>query len=132
MHNRTYWLCESYTAVGPSAHGLLGSTRYWNHRSLTQWTAKVHANELPEANRETLSTNEQLTEFLFCTLRAEGIPIATVQQRFGIDIRTALAEHLPDWMSADFVRDTGSHLTLTAEGYRVCDELTLRMLACVE
>jgi oxygen-independent coproporphyrinogen-3 oxidase len=132
MHNRTYWLCESYTAVGPSAHGLLGGTRYWNHRSLTQWTAKVHANELPEANRETLSTNEQLTEFLFCTLRAEGIPIATVQKRFGIDIRTALAEHLPDWMSADFVRDTGSHLTLTAEGYRVCDELTLRMLACVE
>ena len=69
LHNRTYWFCAPYTSVGPSAHGLLDTTRYWNHRSLTQWTAKVHAAELPEANRETLDIQEQLTEFLFCTLR---------------------------------------------------------------
>lgn len=132
LHNRTYWLCESYTAVGPSAHGLLGTTRYWNHRSLTQWTAKVHAGELPEANRETLGAHEQLTEFLFCTLRAEGIPVTDLRDRFAIDVRSALGEHLPQWVEADFIRDTGTHLTLTAEGYRVCDELTLRMLGCVE
>lgn len=132
LHNRTYWLCESYTAVGPSAHGLLGTTRYWNHRSLTQWTAKVHAGELPEANRETLDSREQLTEFLFCTLRAEGIPVETIRDRYAIDIRQALSEHLPHWIEADFIRDTGTHLQLTAEGYRVCDELTLHMLACVE
>lgn len=132
LHNRTYWLCEPYTAVGPSAHGLLGTTRYWNHRSLTQWTAKVHAGELPEANRETLGTHEQLTEFLFCTLRAEGIPVAELRDRFDVDVRNALGEHLPQWIEADFISDTGTHLTLTAEGYRVCDELTLRMLGCVE
>lgn len=132
LHNRTYWLCESYTAVGPSAHGLLGTTRYWNHRSLTQWTAKVHAGELPEANRETLGIHEQLTEFLFCTLRAEGIPVAELHDRFAVDVRFALGKHLMQWIEADFIRDTGTHLTLTAEGYRVCDELTLRMLGCVE
>lgn len=132
LHNRTYWLCEPYTAIGPSAHGLLGTTRYWNHRSLTQWTAKVHAGELPEANRETLGTHEQLIEFLFCTLRAEGIPVADLRDRFDVDVRNALGEHLPQWIEADFIRDTGTHLALTAEGYRVCDELTLRMLGCVE
>jgi oxygen-independent coproporphyrinogen-3 oxidase len=132
LHNRTYWFCAPYTSVGPSAHGLLGTTRYWNHRSLTQWTAKVHAAELPEANRETLDTQEQLTEFLFCTLRAEGIPVDIIRDRFGIDIRQALGQHLAHWIEADFIRDTGAHLRLTAEGYRVCDELTLHMLACVE
>jgi coproporphyrinogen III oxidase-like Fe-S oxidoreductase len=92
----------------------------------------VHAAELPEANRETLDTQEQLTEFLFCTLRAEGIPVDIIRDRFGIDIRQALGQHLTHWIEADFIRDTGAHLRLTAEGYRVCDELTLHMLACVE
>jgi hypothetical protein len=33
---------------------LIQHTRYWNHRSLTAWSEKIDAGELPVANTETL------------------------------------------------------------------------------
>jgi len=127
-HNLTYWHAENYIAVGPSAHGYVDGTRYWNHRSLSAWTSKVRAGALPEANRETLTLDDERAEFLFLTLRADGIPVDTVRERFGTDLRTTLQPHLGDWIEAGFIVDTGTHLVLTGEGYRVCDEITTRVV----
>jgi oxygen-independent coproporphyrinogen-3 oxidase len=127
-HNLTYWHAENYLAVGPSAHGYVDGVRYWNHRSLSAWTSKVHAGVLPEANRETLSDDDRRSEFLFLTLRADGIPVDAVRERFGIDLRTTLQPNLAHWIEAGFIVDTGTHLALTGEGYRVCDEITTRVV----
>lgn len=127
-HNLTYWHAEHYLAFGPSAHGFIGNTRYWNKRSLTAWMDDVSKGILPEANREELSNEDLLAEFLFLHLRADGIPLETVQQRFGIDLRNNLQPNLNYWIEEGFIEDTNNTLRLTAEGYRVCDELTVKML----
>lgn len=127
-HNLTYWHAEHYLAFGPSAHGFIGNTRYWNKRSLTAWMDDVGKGILPEANREELSKEDLLSEFLFLHLRADGIPLDIVLQRFGIDLRQTLQPNLSYWIEAGFIEDTNNLLRLTAEGYRVCDELTVKML----
>lgn len=127
-HNLTYWHAEHYLAFGPSAHGFIGNTRYWNKRSLTAWMDDVGKGILPEANREELSNEDLLAEFLFLHLRADGIPLETVQQRFGIDLRNNLQPNLNYWIEEGFIEDTNNVLHLTAEGYRVCDELTVKIL----
>ena len=127
-HNLTYWHAENYLAFGPSAHGYIGSTRYWNKRSLTAWMDDVIKGILPEANREILGDNDLLSEFLFLHLRADGIPLVDVQQRFGIDLRHSLQPNLNYWIEEGFIEDTNNVLRLTAEGYRVCDELTVKVL----
>ncbi|MBL0322560.1 MAG: radical SAM family heme chaperone HemW [Ignavibacteria bacterium] len=130
-HNLTYWHGENYIALGPSAHGFIDTTRYWNHRSLSAWTTKVNAGELPEANRETLSNDELCSEYLFLTLRADGTPVAEFEQRFGVDLRSALQPDLGHWIDAGFIIDDGTTLRLTGEGYRVCDEITVKVMQLV-
>ena len=131
-HNLTYWHANPYLAFGPSAHGFVGGIRYWNKRSLTSWMADISESILPEANRETLSEQEALSEYLFLHLRADGVPIDTVEQTFGIDLRTALQPNLAYWIEEGFVSDSENILRLTAEGYRVCDELSLKVIEAVE
>lgn len=128
-HNLTYWHGEPYLAVGPSAHGFIGTTRYWNYRSLTAWTEHVIKGALPEANHEELSESDLLTEHVFLHLRADGLRPAQTLERFGIDVRAALAPDLGYWIEAGFISDDGELLSLTAEGYRVCDEISSKAAA---
>lgn len=128
-HNMTYWHGQPYLAVGPSAHGFVGTTRYWNYRSLTAWTEHVIKGALPEANHEELSESDLLTEHVFLHLRADGLRPAQTLKRFGIDVRTALAPDLGYWIEAGFISDDGELLSLTAEGYRVCDEISSKAAA---
>ncbi|MBK7185895.1 MAG: radical SAM family heme chaperone HemW [Ignavibacteria bacterium] len=130
-HNLTYWHAENYIALGPSAHGFIDTTRYWNHRSLSAWTTKVNAGELPEANRESLSNDELCSEYLFLTLRADGTRVAEFEQRFGVNLRSALMPDLGHWIDAGFIIDNGTTLRLTGEGYRVCDEITVKVMQLV-
>lgn len=128
QHNLTYWHHVDHVAVGPSAHGLLHGTRYWNHRSLTAWSEKVDAGELPQANIETLDADARRTEFAFLHLRADGLPLRQFAERFGMDLRARLQPHLSHWLDAGMIVDDGETLRLTREGYAVCDEITIKVL----
>jgi oxygen-independent coproporphyrinogen-3 oxidase len=132
LHNLTYWHAEPYIAVGPSAHGLTQHTRYWNHRSLTAWSEKIDAGELPVANTETLDLAARMTEYAFLHMRADGLPVEPFAALFGVDLRTALQPHLSHWTEAGMVVDDGSLLRLTREGYAVCDDITVTMLDAIE
>jgi len=131
-HNLTYWHGEEYAAYGPSAHGYLDKTRYWNIRSLTSWTESVEAGKLPEANREILSEHEQLVELAFLTLRADGLPIKEFAKRFSIDIEQALQPDLQYWIDDNMIRNDNGCLRLTQRGYQVCDEITLKVLQALD
>ncbi|NQW30084.1 MAG: radical SAM family heme chaperone HemW [Ignavibacteria bacterium] len=130
-HNLMYWHGHDYLAFGPSAHGLVNTERYWNHRSLSTWQAKVDAGELPQANTENLSHNEQAIEYAFLHVRSDGLPFSTFQQRFGLDLQTMLQPHLQHWIDADFVTINNGVLRLTFEGYRVCDEISLKIIQSI-
>lgn len=130
-HNLMYWHGHDYLAFGPSAHGLVNTERYWNHRSLSSWQAKVDAGEVPQANTEVLSLNEQAIEYAFLHVRSDGLPFSTFQQRFGLDLQTMLQPHLQHWIDANFVTLTNNTLRLTPEGYRVCDEISLKIIETI-
>jgi oxygen-independent coproporphyrinogen-3 oxidase len=130
-HNLAYWHGLDHLSVGPSAHGLLNGTRYWNHRSLTSWMQLVERGLAPQANTEVLSPEERLREFLFLALRSDGLPTVILQDRYGIDIRSALGTELEHWVIGGLITDRGEHLQLTARGYAICDEITIRMMACL-
>jgi oxygen-independent coproporphyrinogen III oxidase len=131
-HNLTYWHARPYWAVGPSAHGYRGGTRYWNIRSLTAWTQHVEQGALPHANSEVLGSNERLLERIFLSLRADGLDVESIQSEFNVDVRQALQPQLSWWMKANMIQDTGTCLSLTGEGYRVCDDITVQAVSNIE
>lgn len=131
-HNLTYWRGEEYAAYGPSAHGYLDGSRYWNIRSLHTWTETVDAGKIPEANRELLTAEEQAVELAFLSLRSDGMPVTEFAERFGIDIEQALQPDLQYWLDDGLIRRDGTRLRLTQRGYQLCDEMTLKVVSALE
>ena len=68
-HNLVYWLRRPYVGLGPSAHGLLGGTRYANLRDVGRWADALEAGERPEAAREAGSAATAAREVLLLGLR---------------------------------------------------------------
>lgn len=58
VHNLTYWHCEKWIGLGPSAHSRLGNFRWSTERNSSRWADNVAAGCSTFAESEVL-TNEQ-------------------------------------------------------------------------
>jgi oxygen-independent coproporphyrinogen III oxidase len=131
-HNQTYWRSEEYLSFGPSAHGYIHQTRYWNYRNLTRYLNELATDKLPLANHELLSKTDQMFERAFLELRSEGIRLELFQQDFGINIIGVLGEEVGWWINEGYSINDGTRLYLTPKGYTLCDELSLRLISALE
>lgn len=131
-HNLTYWSGEEYLAFGPSAHGYIDKTRYWNYRNLALYNKSIDSGKLPIANSETLSLTECMFERAFLEIRAQGIRLNDFHKDFGVDVLSALGYDLQIWLKNGLLYVCDGRLSLTATGYSVCDELTTRLIAVLE
>ncbi|MCC6846510.1 MAG: radical SAM family heme chaperone HemW [Bacteroidetes bacterium] len=131
-HNLTYWNGEEYLAFGPSAHGCIDKTRYWNYRNLALYNKSIDSGKLPIANSETLSLTERMFERAFLEIRAQGIRLDDFHKDFGIDVLSALGNDLQIWIKNGLLYVCAGRLSLASAGYSVCDELTTRIIAILE
>ena len=82
-HNRKYWTAVPYLGFGPAAHSFLEHTRWWNHRSLSDYLADLKAGKRPVAGTETLTREQRMMEFVYLGLRqTDGIDTADFASRF--------------------------------------------------
>jgi oxygen-independent coproporphyrinogen III oxidase len=132
QHNCLYWQGDEYVSFGPSAHGYLAGTRYWNARSLKRYTDSVRAGLLPMTNSETLSQKEQMFERAFLELRARGIRKSAFMRDFGISVDEVLKPFVREFAKDGHVLDSPDYLRLTPKGYAVCDALTLHVITLLE
>jgi oxygen-independent coproporphyrinogen-3 oxidase len=132
VHNRTYWQAKEYIAFGPSAHGFLHNKRYWNYRNLIRYFEAVEKNGKGEANVEELSAYNRLFETVFLSFRAEGLNINDIKTEFDIDILSILEKEFALWKQEKLIELHDSMISLTAKGYALCDELSVRIIASLE
>ena len=132
VHNRTYWQAREYIAFGPSAHGFLHNKRYWNYRNLIRYFEAVEKNGKGEANVEELSAYNRLFETVFLSFRAEGLNINEINTEFDIDILSILEKEFALWKQEKLIELHDSMISLTAKGYALCDELSVRIIASLE
>ncbi|MFN8367277.1 MAG: radical SAM family heme chaperone HemW [Candidatus Kapaibacterium sp.] len=131
-HNLVYWNAEEYLSFGPSAHGFIHNSRYWNYRNISTYLQKLQNNELPSANSEVLSVSERMFERAFLELRAQGVRLDKFKTDFGIDITNDLKSTIQLWSDEHLVTLHNGKLSLTSSGYSVCDELTLQLISGLE
>jgi oxygen-independent coproporphyrinogen III oxidase len=132
LHNCIYWQGDEYVSLGPSAHGYISGTRYWNARSLKRYTDIVRSGALPITNSETLTEKERMFERAFLELRARGIRKPDFMRDFGVSLDEALAPILRDFLRDELLTNTTHRITLTSKGYAVCDAITLEMISLLE
>jgi len=120
-HNSAYWAGVPYIALGPSAHGFDGTSRYWNIANNPQYCTAIEAGELP-TTKEILSREERFNEWVMTGLRtAKGIDLTRSKKEFGIDFKKIYStkiEHLTVDGSAKLV---DNQLTLTKKGMFLAD-----------
>jgi oxygen-independent coproporphyrinogen III oxidase len=132
LHNCIYWQGDEYVSLGPSAHGYIAGTRYWNARSLKRYTDTVRSGALPITNSETLTEKERMFERAFLELRARGIRKPDFMRDFGVLLDTALAPILHDFERDGLLKNATDRITLTPKGYAVCDAITLEAITLLE
>ncbi|MGU3433915.1 radical SAM family heme chaperone HemW [Actinomycetes bacterium M1A6_2h] len=68
-HNIGYWDGGDWWGAGPGAHGHLGGTRWWNVKHPARYADRLQAGELPIADSEVLTADEQHMERVMLTAR---------------------------------------------------------------
>lgn len=129
-HNRKYWDHTPYLGIGPSAHsfsggvGARGHRRWWNEPRLGPWQERVARRERPVAGEEALEPGQLALEALMLGLRTyDGVDLAAVGERFGIDLLAPNARFLEQLVAAGRITREGNRIVPTLAGLAVADSL---------
>jgi oxygen-independent coproporphyrinogen-3 oxidase len=128
LHNMRYWMSEHYYAFGPSAHGFIGNSRYWNVRDITQYIKLIKKGSLPIEGKEKLTKEKLFEERVFLELRADGIRLDKIKEDFGIDLASANSHLTGILQKEKLIEFKGNRLRLTSKGYMICDSITVQLL----
>lgn len=83
-HNIGYWKRKDYVGFGLGAASLLNNVRFQNETDLNQYMEKVSCGQDIVAERQELSKQEQMEEFMFLGLRMmDGISPLEFEEQFG-------------------------------------------------
>ncbi len=127
-HNAKYWRHVPYLGLGPSAHGYAGGVRWWNVRQAGPWMRRVTAGESGVEGWERLGPGELAFEAAMLGLRtADGVDLAAVRERWGVDLEAANAEVFARWERDGLARRQGSRLRPTVRGMAVADRLAAEL-----
>lgn len=123
-HNSKYWDHTPYLGLGPSAHSFAGGRRWWNRRKLRLWRAALDQGQTPVEGEELLSDDQLLLEAVMLSLRTpDGIDLALVDERFGLDLLAANAEVVDRWQSTGHLVVEEGHIRPTVRGLAIADSL---------
>ena len=131
-HNTRYWQHTNYLGVGPSAHSFWWQSdkalRWQNVRSLRKYLEAVAIAESPTVTHETLSMHDLARERVMLALRtSEGLDLDDLKTTYGLDLIAHKEEALQQMKAQGFLVQQGSHMFLTSQGLRVCDNLTAQL-----
>jgi len=119
-HNEGYWTGKPYLGLGPSAHSYIRDKRFWNLSDIRKYVDVLSHDELPTLGEEKLNPRQKFLEHIALGLRRrEGIPMEALKNK-----RQEIA-HL---VQAGLAVLKGGVLSLTARGFLLADEITLKLV----
>ncbi len=127
-HNELYWRRYPYLGFGPSAHSFCNRERWWNHASVELYCKALSAGNLPVAQEETLSSEQENLELIMLSLRtAEGIDLRTCPPHLASSLREKAALLANNGQQAIAIVDK-DRIHLTPQGFLLHEEVC-RLLA---
>ncbi|MCG3128804.1 MAG: Oxygen-independent coproporphyrinogen-III oxidase-like protein YqeR [Phycisphaerae bacterium] len=121
-HNLAYWRNEPVAALGPSAAGFDGVTRYRNIPDTAEYVRAVRAGRSAHVECETLPPDRRARETAMLNLRLrEGIQRHDFAARFGVDPAVLFAEAIDRHAPAGLLEVDSERIRLTRRGQLVAD-----------
>jgi oxygen-independent coproporphyrinogen-3 oxidase len=116
-HNQKYWSFAPYIGLGPSAHSFIEPLRYWNFKDIKTYLRSLETGEKPIENKERLTLEQQLIEFIYLSLRTKGgIDIPRFKSKFQTDFHLLFDKILEELDSEDLITLTDNRCALKPKG----------------
>ena len=128
LHNSAYWHEVPYLGIGPGAHSFDGESREWNVSSLQRYIEALESGGR-DFERESLDKSMRYNEFIMTRLRTcEGIPLKTLQQRFGIKFYNYCIRLAASLLKQGLLLQQDDSLKLSQEGIFVSDGIIAELM----
>lgn len=112
VHNLTYWQRGEYKGFGLGAASLVGNERLKNIENLRDYISG-----LTVAEREVLSQNDEISEFMFLGLRCiKGISISEFKNTFNKSIYDIYSQQLQKLCNEKLIEINNDNIYLTEKG----------------
>jgi oxygen-independent coproporphyrinogen III oxidase len=124
-HNLGYWRDGQWLGLGAGAHSMVAGRRWKNVDDPAEYVARVRAGGAAEAWSERPTPRQRVLEGLMMGLRLldEGVDLAALARRHGIDPRVEHAEALARHEAAGFLVRRGDRLLCTPRGLEVLNRV---------
>lgn len=120
-HNTNYWRGIPYLGIGPSAHSFDGISRSWNISNNALYI-KAILNNTQYSEKETLSPNDRLNEYIMTSLRTMwGIDIEYLEKSYGSECTSILLESGEKFIRSGELISHDNQLILSFKGKLVAD-----------
>ena len=123
-HNLKYWQDGEWLGFGCGAHSTRAGVRWKNVSETAGYVAAVERGAPVTETCRRLSMRERLGDALITGLRlAEGVDLATVERRYGVDLRARYGAEVRRFVDAGWMVDAGGRWRLTRPGMLVSNEV---------
>ncbi|HCM76745.1 MAG TPA: coproporphyrinogen III oxidase [Cytophagales bacterium] len=127
-HNSSYWKQEPYLGIGPSAHSYNKESRQFNISNNASYLKSIAQNKVPY-QRETLTRENMINEFVFTTLRTIwGCDLNKLQDEYQFNLHDHRKKYLEELMANELVTLNNQVLRLTQKGKLLADQISLDLM----
>ena len=131
-HNSNYWNRTEYLALGPSANGFDGSSRYWNYSDTERYAKMCLSAELPVEGSEFISTNELIEEIIMLGIRSLNMDLSKLQRLMGNSSFVQVCKYLNELMNSGIIHIDGDIAALTPSGMLLSNEITGKLFSLID
>lgn len=132
-HNVKYWRREAYLGFGPGAASFLYfdgvPVRFSNTRELEDYERQVKAGKMPIAEKEALSTEEEMAEFMFLGLRCtKGVSKREFEAYFHRKMKDVYGNVIDELKEMDLLAEDKDWIALTPKGIDVSNVIFAKFI----
>ncbi|HIW48887.1 MAG TPA: radical SAM family heme chaperone HemW [Firmicutes bacterium] len=132
-HNLAYWDVEEYAGMGLGAHSYVDGIRYHNTADLASYLQAKGNPALVRVEKERLTEQEQMEEFLFLGLRkTAGISTDIFQTKFGASFTSLFGRPMEEMVQEGLLIQQDGQVFFTPRGMDLCDYVTNQLLFALE
>lgn len=128
-HNIGYWTRKEYLGLGLGAASLWGNQRFSNTSDFSAYLKESGSPEKIRENKETLSLEDEMSEFMFLGLRmTEGVSKAEFLESFGTPIESVYGKVLDKYKNMGLLEEKEGRIFLTRAGIHVSNGVMAEFL----
>lgn len=128
-HNIGYWTRKEYLGLGLGAASLWENQRFSNTSDFSAYLKESGSPEKIRENRETLSLEDEMSEFMFLGLRmTEGVSKAEFLESFGTPIESVYGKVLDKYKNMGLLEEKEGRIFLTRAGIHVSNGVMAEFL----